>query len=319
MRVDLVTETGDVAVRGGLVDVFPPDLDEPVRIEFDLNAVASLRSFDPDTQRSTGALSAVALPPMALTPDTRRDARGGAARARGLPDGRRRPAGAARPLSRAPERRTRGDPPASRPRTRLTSSTTPGASSSRWTTPTLVALELVRAADVLALDYEKARAAGASCPTRRVSPGTRTGCPGGRRARPRRARAGGAGGRGGRDRSGVRPLLRGPPPGRAEGDRARAAGRPRRRPRRRRRRANASTSSACSPSTRSTTREGTRTWSRRSRRARAASFRAVRARDSCSARRASSSSPRRTSSASRAPRRRGGSRRRRRSSRTCAT
>ncbi len=70
-RVDLVTETGDVAVRGGLVDVFPPDRDEPVRIEFDLNAVASLRSFDPDTQRSTGALAAVALPPMALTPDTR--------------------------------------------------------------------------------------------------------------------------------------------------------------------------------------------------------------------------------------------------------
>jgi transcription-repair coupling factor (superfamily II helicase) len=70
-RVDLVTETGDVAARGGLVDVFPPHRDEPVRIEFDLDAVASLRSFDPDTQRSTGALDAVALPPMALTPDTR--------------------------------------------------------------------------------------------------------------------------------------------------------------------------------------------------------------------------------------------------------
>ncbi len=70
-RVDLVTETGDVAVRGGLVDVFPPHLGEPVRIEFDLDAVASLRSFDPDTQRSTGALDAASLPPMALTPDTR--------------------------------------------------------------------------------------------------------------------------------------------------------------------------------------------------------------------------------------------------------
>ena len=70
-RVDLVTETGDVALRGGLVDVFPPHLGEPVRIEFDLNAVASIRSFDPDTQRSTGALEDVALPPMALTPDTR--------------------------------------------------------------------------------------------------------------------------------------------------------------------------------------------------------------------------------------------------------
>jgi transcription-repair coupling factor (superfamily II helicase) len=55
-RVDLVADCGDVAVRGGLLDVFPPHLQEPVRIEFDLNAVASIRSFDPDTQRSTGAL-----------------------------------------------------------------------------------------------------------------------------------------------------------------------------------------------------------------------------------------------------------------------
>ncbi len=70
-RADLVTETGDLAVRGGLVDVFPPHLSEPVRIEFDLNAIASIRSFDPDTQRSTGALSMVSLPPMALAPDTR--------------------------------------------------------------------------------------------------------------------------------------------------------------------------------------------------------------------------------------------------------
>ncbi|MGZ6971241.1 MAG: hypothetical protein ACXVID_06230, partial [Thermoanaerobaculia bacterium] len=70
-RADLVTETGDLAVRGGLVDVFPPHLAEPVRVEFDLNAIASIRSFDPDTQRSTGALSMVSLPPMALAPDTR--------------------------------------------------------------------------------------------------------------------------------------------------------------------------------------------------------------------------------------------------------
>ena len=32
-RADLVTECGDLAVRGGLVDVFPPNLPEPVRIE----------------------------------------------------------------------------------------------------------------------------------------------------------------------------------------------------------------------------------------------------------------------------------------------
>ncbi|MGE5345329.1 MAG: transcription-repair coupling factor [Acidithiobacillales bacterium] len=70
LRADLVTECGDVAVRGGLVDVFPPHLPAPVRIEFDGDRVASLRSFDPDTQRSTGSLAAVLLPPMASAPDT---------------------------------------------------------------------------------------------------------------------------------------------------------------------------------------------------------------------------------------------------------
>ena len=71
LRVDLVTECGDVAVRGGLLDVFPPNLPEPVRIEFDLNAVESIRTFDPDTQRSTGSRTEVVIPPMASTPDTR--------------------------------------------------------------------------------------------------------------------------------------------------------------------------------------------------------------------------------------------------------
>jgi len=70
VRADLVTECGDVAVRGGLVDVYPPHLGEPVRIEFDGDRVASLRTFDPDTQRSTGTLETVLLPPMASTPDT---------------------------------------------------------------------------------------------------------------------------------------------------------------------------------------------------------------------------------------------------------
>ena len=70
VRADLVTECGDVAVRGGLVDVFPPQLAEPVRIEFDGDRVASLRRFDPDTQRSTGTLDSVLLPPLAATSDT---------------------------------------------------------------------------------------------------------------------------------------------------------------------------------------------------------------------------------------------------------
>jgi transcription-repair coupling factor (superfamily II helicase) len=62
-RCDLVIETGDFAVRGALVDVFPPDTKRPWRIEFDGDEVASLRSFDPDTQRSSATVERLALPP----------------------------------------------------------------------------------------------------------------------------------------------------------------------------------------------------------------------------------------------------------------
>ena len=104
--------------------------------------------------------------------------------------------------------------------------------------------------------------------------------PGSRKARARRSRAGRAGGRDDPDRSGVGPVLRGP-----------AAGRRRRRSRARggtaspfssppRRRASASTWSASSPNTRSSIRERPRTSFRRSRRGRAASSRAARARGS---------------------------------------
>ncbi|HYB53703.1 MAG TPA: hypothetical protein VEG84_07545, partial [Thermoanaerobaculia bacterium] len=64
-RGDLVIETGDLAVRGGLLDVFPPDRDLPLRIELDGDRIASLRSFDPDTQRSSGRLVAVRISPFA--------------------------------------------------------------------------------------------------------------------------------------------------------------------------------------------------------------------------------------------------------------
>jgi transcription-repair coupling factor (superfamily II helicase) len=64
-RSDLVTETGDLAVRGGLFDVFAPDRDLPVRVELDGDRVASIRVFDPDTQRSKERLPSVVLPPFA--------------------------------------------------------------------------------------------------------------------------------------------------------------------------------------------------------------------------------------------------------------
>ena len=54
-----------MARRGGILDVFPSDADEPVRIEFFGDTVESLRRFDPDTQRASGAVDALVTLPLA--------------------------------------------------------------------------------------------------------------------------------------------------------------------------------------------------------------------------------------------------------------
>ena len=69
-RGDLVVETGDLAVRGGLFDVFPPDRDLAVRVELDGDTISSLRLFDPDTQRSREKLDEVVLPPFAAAEES---------------------------------------------------------------------------------------------------------------------------------------------------------------------------------------------------------------------------------------------------------
>lgn len=51
-QVDAVTEKGEVARRGGVVDLFSPLSERPFRLEFEGDGVHSLRTFDPDTQRS---------------------------------------------------------------------------------------------------------------------------------------------------------------------------------------------------------------------------------------------------------------------------
>jgi transcription-repair coupling factor (superfamily II helicase) len=63
-------ETGDLAVRGGLFDVFPPDRELAVRVELDGDTIASLRLFDPDTQRSREKLDEVVLPPFAAAEES---------------------------------------------------------------------------------------------------------------------------------------------------------------------------------------------------------------------------------------------------------
>jgi len=64
VRSELVEMPGQFCARGGILDVFPPEVERPVRIELLGDTVESLREFDPDTQRSTGPVPRVALPPL---------------------------------------------------------------------------------------------------------------------------------------------------------------------------------------------------------------------------------------------------------------
>ncbi|UVE96004.1 transcription-repair coupling factor [Dietzia sp. B32] len=52
LREDMVARRGDVAVRGGIVDVFPTTADHPLRIEFDGDTIVEIREFSVADQRS---------------------------------------------------------------------------------------------------------------------------------------------------------------------------------------------------------------------------------------------------------------------------
>ncbi len=62
-RTSLVEEMGDYAVRGGVVDIFPPLYSQPIRLEFWGDCIESVRYFDPLNQRSTGHLKEMVLLP----------------------------------------------------------------------------------------------------------------------------------------------------------------------------------------------------------------------------------------------------------------
>ena len=53
-RASTVREPGEYAVRGGILDLFPPGMDEPVRLDFFGDTLESIRTFDPETQRTHG-------------------------------------------------------------------------------------------------------------------------------------------------------------------------------------------------------------------------------------------------------------------------
>ena len=58
-----VSQKGEIALRGGIVDIFPPTSPWPVRLDFFGDELESLREFDPLTQISRGEITAVTLPP----------------------------------------------------------------------------------------------------------------------------------------------------------------------------------------------------------------------------------------------------------------
>lgn len=65
--VPMVQEAGTIARRGGIIDIYPPGFEEPIRIDFFGDEIESIRYFSIHTQRSTGKLNRIRLlPPMEL-------------------------------------------------------------------------------------------------------------------------------------------------------------------------------------------------------------------------------------------------------------
>ncbi len=62
-RASTVSEKGEYAIRGGVIDVFPTAAEEPVRLDLFGDTLESIRAFDPGSQRSTRPLTEVSLPP----------------------------------------------------------------------------------------------------------------------------------------------------------------------------------------------------------------------------------------------------------------
>ncbi|HEY3813774.1 MAG TPA: transcription-repair coupling factor [Caulobacteraceae bacterium] len=63
-RASTVSERGEYAIRGGVIDVFPPGAEEPVRFDMFGDTLESIRAFDPESQRSTRQLSEIELLPV---------------------------------------------------------------------------------------------------------------------------------------------------------------------------------------------------------------------------------------------------------------
>ena len=66
-RCDMVEGPGQFAVRGGIVDIFSPAADRPVRAEFFGDELDTMGYFDPDTQRRTENVETITILPVGET------------------------------------------------------------------------------------------------------------------------------------------------------------------------------------------------------------------------------------------------------------
>jgi len=71
-QMDLVEMPGQFTRRGGILDIYSPEADRPVRIEFFGDEIDTIRKFDPETQRSQSGLDETQLLPLTETPVTER-------------------------------------------------------------------------------------------------------------------------------------------------------------------------------------------------------------------------------------------------------
>jgi len=67
-RTQTVMEPGEYAVRGGILDVFPPGAERPLRLDFFGDTLEAVRAFDPETQRTVGKIAGAALKPTSEVP-----------------------------------------------------------------------------------------------------------------------------------------------------------------------------------------------------------------------------------------------------------
>src|SRR4030095_792335 len=68
VRQEPVSSVGAFSMRGGILDVFPPNFENPLRIEFFGDEIESLREFSVKSQRSVGPVQKLSLPPMRELP-----------------------------------------------------------------------------------------------------------------------------------------------------------------------------------------------------------------------------------------------------------